>query len=46
MLSAIPARYMGLADRGELNQGKRADIVVLDNGFRVQDVYVAGRRVD
>jgi len=45
MLSATPARYMGLNDRGELSQGKRADIVVLDDNFDVLNVYVAGRRV-
>jgi len=25
--------------------GRRADIVVLDEGFDVQEVYVAGRKV-
>ncbi len=45
MLSGIPARYMGLHDRGELEEGKRADILVLDEDFRIQEVYVAGRRV-
>ena len=36
---------MGLDDRGELSVGKRADLVVLDDDFSVQEVYVAGRRV-
>ena len=45
MLSGIPARYMGLDDRGELAEGKRADVLVLDEHFRVQEVYVAGRQV-
>ena len=45
MLSEIPARYMGLNDRGELEAGKRADILVLDEDFQIQEVYVAGRQV-
>jgi N-acetylglucosamine-6-phosphate deacetylase len=43
MLSATPARYLGLADRGELALGMRADIVTLDDDFEVDDVYVGGR---
>ena len=45
VLSAVPARYMGLSDRGELSVGKRADLVVLDDDFKVQEVYIAGRQV-
>lgn len=44
-LSAVPAAYMGLADRGTLAVGKRADIVVLDEDFKITDVLVAGRSV-
>lgn len=45
MLSATPARYLGLPDRGELVTGRRADLVVLDDAFQVQAVYVAGRQL-
>lgn len=45
MLSATPARYLGLSDRGELRESWRADLVVLNDAFQVQEVYVAGRRV-
>jgi len=45
MLSGVPARYLGLADRGELAEGARADLVVLDEDLRVLEVYVAGRRL-
>jgi N-acetylglucosamine-6-phosphate deacetylase len=45
LLSATPARYMGLEDRGSLAINKRADIVVLDKEMRVQEVYVAGKRL-
>ncbi|MEX2542115.1 MAG: amidohydrolase family protein [Trueperaceae bacterium] len=42
MLSAVPARYLGLADRGEIAVGLRSDMVALDDDFRVTQVYVAG----
>jgi N-acetylglucosamine-6-phosphate deacetylase len=45
LLSANPARYLGLGDRGELSVGKRADLVVLDDELRVLEVYVGGRRL-
>ncbi|CAN5784672.1 N-acetylglucosamine-6-phosphate deacetylase [soil metagenome] len=45
LLSQTPARYMGLMDRGTLEVGKRADIVVLDEDLQVFEVYVAGRKV-
>ena len=45
MLSQVPARYMGLNDRGVLEPGKRADLVVLDDALEVQRVFVAGREV-
>lgn len=42
-LSGVPAAYLGLEDRGALMAGARADMVVLDNDLRVQEVFVAGR---
>ena len=45
LLSQTPAQYMGLTDRGVLEPGKRADIVVLDEDLKVLKVYVAGRKV-
>ena len=45
MLSQVPARYMGLSDRGALEPGKRADLVVLDDTLEVRRVFVAGREV-
>lgn len=44
-LSAVPARYMGLRDRGTLEPGLRADLIVLDDDLNIQSVYVAGRHV-
>ncbi len=45
MLSQVPARYMGLDDRGVLGPGKRADLVVLDDTLEVRRVFVRGREV-
>lgn len=45
LLSATPASYMGLDDRGTLEVGKRADIVVMNKDFQLQEVYVSGQKV-
>ena len=46
LLSEVPARYMGLDDRGNLEVGKRADLVVLDEDLEVLEVYVSGQQVN
>lgn len=45
LLSTNPAQYLGLTDRGALEAGKRADFVVLDSAFMVQEVWVGGERI-
>ncbi|SDY04743.1 N-acetylglucosamine-6-phosphate deacetylase [Lysobacter enzymogenes] len=45
-VSTFPADYLGLSDRGRLEPGARADLVVLDAQLRVAEVYVGGRRVE
>ena len=45
-VSTFPADYLGLSDRGRLEPGARADLVVLDAQLRVTEVYVGGRRVE
>lgn len=42
-LSEVPARYLGLQDRGRLAPGLRADLVVLTPDLQVESVHVAGR---
>ena len=43
--STVPARVLGLGDRGSLKPGLRADLIALDPKLDVQGVWVAGRRL-
>jgi alpha-D-ribose 1-methylphosphonate 5-triphosphate diphosphatase len=49
LISAAPARAAGLADRGVIGAGKRADIVIVDDEEplrpRIVAVIAAGRLV-
>ena len=45
MSSLTPARIMGLSDRGELAVGKRADLVILNDGLEVEQVILKGAPV-
>lgn len=45
MASATPAAVLGLDDRGALEPGRRADVVLLDDELRVTAVLRAGARV-
>ena len=45
MATETPARIVGLTDRGTLDEGKRADIVLFDDAFHVSRTIVAGRTV-
>ena len=42
MASTVPARSLGLTDRGHIALGLRADLVVLDAQLEVRQVYCAG----
>jgi imidazolonepropionase-like amidohydrolase len=52
--TALPAELLGLADRGTLEVGKRADLLVLDgdpteaiaNTRRIYEVIIAGKAID
>jgi alpha-D-ribose 1-methylphosphonate 5-triphosphate diphosphatase len=43
LVSSGPARLLGLADRGRLEQGLRADLVILDDADRVAATMSGGR---
>ena len=45
LLSLHPAEYLGLADRGNLRAGSRADLLVLGEDLTVQQVYICGQRI-
>ncbi len=45
MLSATPARVMGLTDRGSIEVGKRADLVLLDEKMEVKQVFLGGNEI-
>ncbi len=42
MLSQTPAVILGLADRGSIEVGKRADFVLLDNELNIINTYLKG----
>jgi N-acetylglucosamine-6-phosphate deacetylase len=42
MASATPARLMGLSDRGTLEVGKRADILVLNKDLEIKNIIFKG----
>lgn len=45
LVSGHAAAYLGLADRGAVRPGLLADLVVLDAGMHVGQVWLGGRRV-
>lgn len=45
LISAGPARVLGLGDRGDLDVGKRADVVILDVHSRRVAATVSGGRI-
>ena len=45
MMSATPARAMGYTDRGEIKAGLLADLVVLDNEYKIKNIFLKGEMV-
>jgi N-acetylglucosamine-6-phosphate deacetylase len=43
--ASAPAAQLGLTDRGVLEAGRRADVVVLGPDLAVRETWIAGRRV-
>ncbi len=44
-VSRLAADFLGLADRGRLQPGAWADVVVLDQGLQLQQVWVEGEAI-
>lgn len=44
MASLTPARFLGLQDRGSIEIGKRADLVVMDEALKLQSVWISGEK--
>lgn len=42
MMSGTPAKVMGYTDRGAIETGKRADLVLLDGDLNVKTVFLGG----
>jgi N-acetylglucosamine-6-phosphate deacetylase len=45
MAATNPAALLGLADRGRIEAGRRADLVVLDRELRLKAVFIGGREL-
>lgn len=44
LVTTNPARHLGLSDVGSIRPGNQADIVLLDDQFRVRHVFIRGCR--
>ncbi len=44
-VSTFAADYLGLTDRGRIEAGAWADLVVLDRDLQIQDVFVEGHKI-
>ena len=45
LISAAPARIIGLTDRGTLAPGQRADVVIMNRATRAVEGSIAGGRI-
>ncbi len=46
MITATPARIMGLAQKGSISPGMDADLVVFDGDIEIKKVFAKGREVE
>jgi N-acetylglucosamine-6-phosphate deacetylase len=46
MASTGPAHLLGLADRGAIRLGQRADLIMLDPALNLKAVFVGGREIE
>ena len=43
MLTQVPARIMGLSQKGQLKEGFDADLVIFDDQIQIKSVIVGGQ---
>lgn len=44
MISATPARVMGYSDRGVIEEGLRADLVIMDSDLKIKNIFLKGEK--
>lgn len=44
MISATPAKVMGYSDRGVIAEGKRADLVIMDEELNIKNIILKGEK--
>jgi N-acetylglucosamine-6-phosphate deacetylase len=45
MAATNPARLLGAGDRGRIQVGARADLIVLGRGLELKAVFIGGREI-
>ena len=45
MASTNPARILNLTDRGEIAQGKRADLIIMNENLQIQKILLKGKEI-
>ena len=45
MLSKTPSKVMGYTDRGSIEVGKLADLLVVDNNYKIKEIFFKGERI-
>ena len=45
MITKNPANVMGVCDRGEIKEGKYADIVIFDDDINIKKVFIEGKEL-
>ncbi len=45
MASAVPAKVLGLNDRGVIEKGKKADLIIMDKEYNIKDVILNGKLI-
>ena len=44
-LSTIPAELLGIVDRGQIKENAFADLIVMNNEYKILEVYIEGEKI-